>query len=151
MGAEMGQGSQITHGGADTVEIVLSGLDAWARGDREAVAALLAPGFVAVRRPPLPDAQTYRGADGLQQMWADWTGEFDGLQMEIGEVTRVGNRVITELIQRALGQQSGVEVEGHFWAVYACHGGRITRMDAYASRDEALAAASGDGISSDSL
>ena len=44
--------------------------------------------------PPLPDAQVYRGREGVLEMWSDWTAEFEEFEMTVDALAEVGGRVI---------------------------------------------------------
>jgi len=41
-------------------------------------------------------------------------------------------------MDRARGKASGVTVEGRFWFLYDLAGGRITRLEAFLTREQAL-------------
>ena len=87
--------------------------------------------------PPLPDAQVYRGREGVLEMWSDWTAEFEEFEMTVDALAEVGGRVIGEVIQRGTGRASGVKVEGRFWLVYALAGSLIVRLEVFASESQA--------------
>jgi ketosteroid isomerase-like protein len=125
------------------VDLVRDGLAAWRRGDIDAALAIAHPEIVSLRAAPLPDPQTYHGHDGVLQMYADWTTDFEKFDMHPAEFEEVGDRVIVEMVQRGIGKASGVEVVGRFWFVYAFSDGLAVRQEAYATREQALAAASG--------
>ncbi len=124
---------------ADNVELVRSGLAAFLAGDMERTLTGVHPDVVTVRHPPLPDAQTYHGPDGLLQSYADWTADFSDFEMEVGEIRSAGDGVLVELIQRGKGQASGAIVEGRFWAVYTLTDGLVTRQDIFNYEDQAAA------------
>jgi ketosteroid isomerase-like protein len=75
-------------------------------------------------------------------MWADWTTDFDEFEMEPLEYVELGDRVIVDVIQRAIGRASGAPVDGRFWFVFTVASGRLTRMDAFLTKEQALEAAS---------
>ena len=83
------------------------------------------------RVPPLPDPQAYHGIDGVRQMYADWTADFEGFEMEPLQYVERGDRVLVEMLQRGTGKASGVTVEGRYWLVFTVERGKITRQDAY--------------------
>jgi ketosteroid isomerase-like protein len=124
-------------------DLVREGLAAWRRGDVDAALAIAHPDIVSLRAAPLPDPQTYHGHDGVLQMYADWTTDFEKFEMEPAEFEEVGDRVIVEMVQRGIGKASGVEVVGRFWFVYEFSDGLAVRQEAYATREQALAAAAG--------
>jgi ketosteroid isomerase-like protein len=125
------------------LEIVREALKAFLGGDTERALALADPDIVSVRAPPIPDPQTYHGTDGVLQMWADWTTDFDEFEMEPLEYAELGERVIVDVLQRAIGRASGAPVDGRFWFVFTVASGRLTRMEAYLTKEQALEAASG--------
>jgi ketosteroid isomerase-like protein len=122
------------------VDLVREAVDAFLRGDIDRSLEFADPDVVCTRVAPLPDPQTYHGVDGVLQMYADWTTDFDKFEMEALEFTEEGDRVLVEVIQRGTGKASGVTVGGRFWLVYTVASGKITRMDAYLTREQALEA-----------
>jgi ketosteroid isomerase-like protein len=124
------------------LDAVREGLAAWAGGDVERALTFAHPEVVSVRAAPLPDPQTYHGRDGMLQMYADWTTDFAEFEMHAAGFEEVGEQVIVEMVQRGVGKASGVEVMGRFWFLYTLAGGLVLRQEAYATREQALAAAS---------
>jgi ketosteroid isomerase-like protein len=124
----------------ENIELVREALAAFTRGEVERALEFADPNIVCLRAPPLPDPQTYHGLAGVLQMYEDWTADFDEFQMDPVEFTESGDRVIVEMIQRGTGRASGVTIEGRFWLVYTVIGGRITRQDAFLTREQAVAA-----------
>jgi uncharacterized protein len=122
----------------ENVELVREGIAAFMRGDAASVKALVDPDVVTYRAPPLPDAQTFHGPDGVVQAYVTWTAQFGEFDMTTGELIDAGDQVIVELIQRGTGQASGVEVEGHFWCVYTLAAGKVRRLDIFNDRNTAL-------------
>ncbi len=123
---------------SENIELVREGLDAFLGGDMERALELTHPDIVSNRLPPLPDPQSYHGFEGLLQMWVDWTADFDEFEMESVEFTEVGDRVIVEMINRGTGKASGVVVDGRFWFAYTVAEGKVVRLDAYLTKDQAL-------------
>jgi ketosteroid isomerase-like protein len=120
------------------VEAVREATDAFLSGNLERARGLTDPGIVCVRPPPFPDPQTYHGFDGVVAMWSDWTGEFEDFEMESLGFEDLGDRVLAEVVQRGRGKASGVTVVGRFWFLYALAGGKVRRLEAYLTREEAL-------------
>jgi ketosteroid isomerase-like protein len=125
---------------SENIELVREGLEAFLDGDLDRALELAHPDIVSTRTAPLPDPQTYHGFDGLVQMWADWTADFDEFEMESVEFAEVGDRVIVEMINRGTGKASGVVVDGRFWFAYTLAGGKVVRLDAYLTKDQAFRA-----------
>jgi ketosteroid isomerase-like protein len=124
--------------------MVPQGLTAFLRDDTQAAQASVRPDVVLVRTPPLPDPQTYRGTEGVLQMWADWTAEFADFDMTVGEFLETRDNVIVEVYQRETGSGGGGEVEGRFWFVYTFAEGEVVRTDVFGCLEQALEAANAD-------
>ena len=123
------------------MDLVREGLEAWRGGDIERALSLAHPEIVSVRAAPLPDPQTYHGHEGVLQMYADWTTDFVEFDMTPASLEAVGDRVLVEMVQRGTGKASGVEVVGRFWFLFELRDGKAVRQEAYATREQALAAA----------
>jgi ketosteroid isomerase-like protein len=125
----------------DNVALVRNGFARFMSGDIDWVRENMHPDAVTHRAPPLPDARTYHGFDGLIQSYADWTADFDGFEMATGEFIDAGERVVVEILQRGRGRASGAVVEGRFWFVFTVAEGKLMRQDMFNERNQALAAA----------
>jgi ketosteroid isomerase-like protein len=120
------------------VDLVREAFTAFMSGEVDRALELADPDIVCLRAPPIPDPQTYHGREGVLQMYADWTTDFDEFEMEARDAFEEGDRVFLDIFQRGIGRASGVEVSGRFWFVFTVAGGSITRMDAYLTREQAL-------------
>ena len=91
--------------------------------------------------PEAPGAQSYRGPDGLRRALEVWFDAWEWVQVEITETQEIDDRVFVSLHQRAKGKGSEVEVEIDSYNVYSFHEGKVTRIELFLDRDEALEAA----------
>ena len=123
------------------VDLVREALAAFQRGELDRAFEFAHPDIVSFRAPPLPDPQTYRGIEGVLQMYADWTADFEEFEMEALEFVEADDRVIVEILQRATGKASGAMVDGRFWFVFTLIDGKIARQEIYGSREQALESA----------
>jgi ketosteroid isomerase-like protein len=123
----------------ENVEIVRSTYEAFDRGDIDAALSSADPALVTYRADP--EAATWHGPDGFLQAMSDWTEGFDQFSARAEEFIDAGDRVIVRVHQRALGQSSGAPVEADFWFVHSLTGGKVTRLDMFASKGPALEAA----------
>jgi ketosteroid isomerase-like protein len=126
---------------AEDLELVRAAWAAFLRGDLEGALARVHPQMVTSRAPPLPDARTYHGIEGLLEAYADWTADFVEFEMTTGKFMTVGDRVVVEIFQRARGQASGALVMGRFWFVYTVAAGKVIRQDMFNRKRQALEAA----------
>jgi ketosteroid isomerase-like protein len=128
-------------GGEANVELVRTGMDAFNRGEHDAVLALLDPEIECHVHPALMNGGTWRGIEGYETMVAIWGEAWGAMEMTIRRVETPDDRhVIAEIHQRAVGAGSGVPVEMRLFHFYEIRGGRALRFHIYPDRDAALAA-----------
>ena len=124
------------------VELVHSGLDAVNRGGIEAMLHMCDPEIEWIAIPGfLPDAQDYHGRAGVRA-WFEKVGEtFGKVQWEAEEVVDNGEQLLVALKLHASGRASGIEGEFRIFQAWTIRDGKLTRLESYLSRDEALEAA----------
>ena len=126
----------------DNVEVARRMLDAFNRDDVEAMIAAFDEDCEIKEPPEMPDspAAGYRGHDGIR----DWMGNLRGVAGARFEPRRFepsGDSLGCELASTGLGHASGVPVEWMTYAVFEVRGEKITRIQVFLSRTEALEAA----------
>ena len=124
----------------ENLDLVREAFAAFREGGVEPSLSFAHPDVISVRHHPLPDPQTYHGIEGVLQMYADWTASFDEIDLEPLEFGEHGDRVFVHVNQTGKGKASGAEVGGRFWLVYTVADGRVTRMEAFLTKEQALAA-----------
>jgi ketosteroid isomerase-like protein len=125
---------------SSNVDLVREAFEAFMAGELDRALEFADPDIVCLRAPPIPDPQTYHGIDGVLHMYTDWTTDFDDFEMDALGYDEVGDRVFVEVLQRGTGTASGVAVVERFWFVYTVAEGKVTRMDACLTREQASAA-----------
>ncbi len=121
------------------VELIQRCSEAFYSGDLEAAAAMVAEDAVFYR--DVPDASEYRGFEGFLAATAEWTEGFEDHSVEPRQFINTGERVLVEAMQRGRGKESGVPLEEPWWFVYTVRQGKIARLEIYADRAKAYAAA----------
>jgi ketosteroid isomerase-like protein len=82
-----------------------------------------------------------QGHDAVRASLVRWKGEWEDYEMLPEEFEHRGDRVVVSVSFRARGRASGIEVDARLYDVYTLREGKITRMDQFTERSEALAAA----------
>jgi ketosteroid isomerase-like protein len=122
------------------VEIVRRGYEAYARGDLDGLMGDVDPEMVTYRAEP--DGATFEGWEGFLAAIAEWVEDFDDFTITPAEFMEANDKqVVVRVHQTAVGKQSGAAIEADFWFVYTLSAGKVTRLDMFASRDQALEAA----------
>jgi hypothetical protein len=85
---------------------------------------------------------TYRGLDGIAVGFDEMVGAAQDYRVEIREVTGLGDeRVLAVLDVGMTGKASEIDATAVIFVAVTVCDGRITRMDEYLERDEAVEAA----------
>jgi ketosteroid isomerase-like protein len=82
----------------------------------------------------------YSGVDGLRDFMLDWTAPWVTYRVETEEAMDLGERVLLLNHDRGCREGSTHEVRGRVAAVFTIRDGKITRLDAYSTRADALKA-----------
>jgi uncharacterized protein len=85
-------------------------------------------------------ASTYRGHDGLRRWYEEANEDWDELRIEPHEFREEGDRLAVFL--KAIGRGSGshVEVEAELVHVAEFRNGKVTRLEGFGDREQALKA-----------
>jgi ketosteroid isomerase-like protein len=127
----------------DNVEIVQAGWDAWLRGDMPALFSWFAPDVVwdTSHFHDWPES-SYHGIEGVERFLSEWRDVWDDYQLTVEDVRAAPDgRVVSLIVQRGKGRSSGLEMEMKTAQVATLRNGKVTRIDNYEDRAEALEAA----------
>lgn len=125
----------------ENIEVVRRIYDEWGRGNFRAGAELFDPDTVLVLRPPLPEAGTYRGPEGVRGYMLGFLEAWNEAAIEGESFLAVGDRVVVAVHQHATGTDSGIQVEMRYFQVWSFRGERVLRIESIRERNEALEAA----------
>jgi ketosteroid isomerase-like protein len=85
---------------------------------------------------------TFKGRHAVGQWFANWFTTFQpGYHFDIDEARDLGDAVLLIASHRGRGRASGVEVRGQTGYLYRLRGGKILRVELYASPAHAFKAA----------
>lgn len=124
----------------ENVEIVRRGYEAYARGDLGAVLDDMDPEMITYRADP--DGSIFKGSDGFLAAIAEWVEDFDQFTITPEEfIDANDSQVVVRVRQTAVGKRSGAPIEADFWFVHTLSGGKVTRLDMFVTKSQALVAA----------
>ena len=122
------------------VEAVRRNLEAWHGGDLDAwlETAHAEVEWVSeiARRVENPDL-VYRGHDELRRYWDDWHSVWD-VTIDVEEIRDLGDTALALGRVRALGEASGIDLDGPIALVYEFEDGLIRWARAYLDPQKAL-------------
>jgi ketosteroid isomerase-like protein len=87
------------------------------------------------------DAGDYRGHEGFGRWLEDWGAAWEQYTIEPEEFIDAGEKVLVVLRMKATGLGSGVGVERQDGAVFTLRNGRVTGLEYYNTREQALESA----------
>ena len=106
-------------------------------GDRAEAEAIFDPGVVL---NPTDEAPSY-GFDAMRSDMERWASAFEELAVTFEEIIDAGDQVVVVAHHEGRGRKSGVKVDTRFYEVYTVREGKVSRVDEFTERAEALKAA----------
>jgi ketosteroid isomerase-like protein len=84
----------------------------------------------------LGGGRSYRGIEGFRGMWLDWLEPWETYHAQVEAMFEEDDRVIVLIRDRGRHRGSAAEVELRAGSVWTVRGGRITRVELFANREE---------------
>jgi ketosteroid isomerase-like protein len=124
----------------ENVELVRRAIEAWNRGDLDAIVATLHPDVEYVTTGLFPGLDpAYHGHDGFRRFWQDFRETWESLSIEIHELRDAGERVLLLCTFNARGRD-GLEVRRQVASVATIRDGLNVRHENYGDWTTALEA-----------
>jgi ketosteroid isomerase-like protein len=128
--------------GSGIEETVRRGLDAFNRRDREAWLEVVEPDVVNLPPHDWPEPAPVRGREAVWDFFIAGNEPWDAGAFELVELIEVpDDRAIVHIRAEMKGKASGAAVIWSFWMLVTLRDRRFARMEWYAEREDALAAA----------
>jgi ketosteroid isomerase-like protein len=126
----------------ENVEVVRNAFEETERRqDPGAILDVLDPEVVWEVRADLPDAQTYRGHDGVRRLIASFDEVLEDSWYRPVEYLDAGSSVVVPLRWGGRGRASGAQSDLEEVWVFTVQAGRVTRVREFAAKEAALEAA----------
>ena len=125
----------------ENVEIVTALVDAWNRGDVEALLEPFHPDCEVVFPPEVPEPGPFRGRAELRAWIEGFLGAWESHRAEVVELTEEGEVVLAMLHMSGRGSVSGIEMDETDAHVFTFGDGKIIKWQNFAERADALEAA----------
>ena len=127
------------------MEIVRGIYDAVARRDDMAPFEVYAEDIVwdlsNTRRAALNPKTVYHGHEGVRENWRDALSVFGEVDFDVKELVDAGDQVLAVIREREVGRASGAPVETTHLAVWTLAEGKVTKLQVFDDRHQALQAA----------
>jgi uncharacterized protein len=126
----------------ENVEVVRRGYDAFNCGDIEGALDILHPDVEwSTYLVPGPGGATYRGHDGVRELWSDARNIFGDFRNDPERIMEAGDKVVAFITVRGRGKASGIAVKARIAHVMTLRHAKVLRVQSFEDRDEALKAA----------
>ena len=125
------------------VDIIRRGLDAYNRGDVEAVLETADPDIEFIPLRSLVVGGSYRGHEGIRRFFEDLDEEWETRVIGDADFREREDSVLLLGEFEAKGKASGMQVHSPVAWLFDLRAGKVVRMRAYSSQEEALRAISG--------
>ena len=122
-----------------TAELVRRAYAAFASRDWEEMAELADPDFEMDLTDRVLNPATYRGADGMQQFFAEVDELWESMDMQVERLVERDDEVLALLLVVITGRGSGLSLEDHIAQRWTARGGKLVRMRVHADPQAALA------------
>jgi ketosteroid isomerase-like protein len=126
----------------ENVDVIRQGWDAWLRGDLPRLFRNFDPEIVwdTSHFHDWPEP-AYHGIEGVERFLNEWLNVWDDYEVGVEDVMAVPDgRVVTLVRQRGKGRSSGLAMDMQMAQIATLRDGKVTRLDNYEDRDEALEA-----------
>jgi ketosteroid isomerase-like protein len=126
----------------ETVEIVRTMCEAFARGDWQAGVAALHPEveWDTTTMGVWPEPEVLHGRDSVLDFFRRFLGTWEEYHARFEDYADIGEHVVVSVHDGGRGRASGVEVERSFAQLWTVRDGVVVRFRAYPDRQSALEA-----------
>ena len=126
----------------DNIEFARRAVEAFNRGDGEAVLTMLSPDVEVFASRSLANEGRFHGREGYLEWVGQWLEAWETFRVEVeDDFTLSGDDVVVSAHQYGRGKGSGVEVQMPIAYLFTIRDGQALRIHLYPSKAEALEAA----------
>jgi ketosteroid isomerase-like protein len=126
---------------SERVELVRASMAAYTAGDFDAMKEMASPDLELHEWPEGPDSRVYHGRDAISEAREEWSKAWESLDVELTEIVEADDRVFVAMSNTGKGRGSSIEIEMRTFAVFTIRDGKITKLQYFANREGAVAAA----------
>jgi ketosteroid isomerase-like protein len=113
----------------------------WARGNFREGVELYDPQIVLVQGRDFPESGTYVGVDGVAKYMHIFLDAWEEVTIEAKELIESGDSVAVNVVQRAVGKESGAApTDFDYFQVWSFRGPKVIRIEMIRDRETALEA-----------
>jgi ketosteroid isomerase-like protein len=129
-----------------SVQLVCAILAALNRGDVDGMLAHMDPQFEWRPLETSPVARVYQGHEDVRRYVEDWLGTFEGLRLDVEDLSEVADRVVAVVRGHGRGRGSGLQLDNRFCQVWTVSRGTAIAMEEHATRELAVSRLTSSGL-----
>jgi ketosteroid isomerase-like protein len=129
-----------------SVQLVCAILAALNRGDVDGMLAHMDPQFEWRPLETSPVARVYQGHEDVRRYVEDWLGTFEGLRLDVEDLSEVADRVVVVVRGHGRGRGSGLQLDNRFCQVWTVSRGTAIAMEEHATRELAVSRLTSSGL-----
>jgi ketosteroid isomerase-like protein len=126
--------------GDSNLELLREGFEAYNRGELGFVMERAAGDIEVHADVGLVNSGTYHGRGPFERWMLEWQEAWSEITLEVRGVEEIGDFILVDIYQRAVGAGSGVPVEMEIVQLFEIRDGAIARFHLYRDRERARAA-----------
>jgi len=104
---------------SERLDLARRGIEAYNRGDLDALAGFLSEDVVAIVPDGMANAGVYHGHEGFRRMMAAWDEAWEEFRIDVEDIVEEGDALVVQVLQHGRGRGSGVKTT--MQAVYLFH------------------------------
>ena len=129
-----------------SVQLVRAIVAALNRGDVDGMLARMDPQFEWRPLETSPVARVYQGHEDVRRYVEDWLGTFEGLRLDVEDLSEVADRVVAVVHGHGRGRGSGLQLDNRFCQVWTVSRGTAIAMEEHATREAAVSRLTSRGL-----
>ena len=124
----------------DNIELARAGYAAFGRADFEWMIQHCTADVVIVQPPERPSATTYRGRNEFRSAFTEWPSQWDAFELDLLDIVELNDHQVLGSCKQRM-RAGDLELEQDRFDVFTFREGRVSALELFHTREQALAAA----------
>ena len=122
------------------LELARDGYAAFGRADFEWMIRHCTADVVIVQPPERPSAKTYRGRNEFRDAFTEWPSQWDAFELDLIDVVELNDHQVLGTCRQRM-RRGELELEQDRFDVFSFRDGKVSALELFHTREQALAAA----------
>ena len=126
----------------DNIELARAGYAAFGRADFDWMIHHCTADVVIVQPPERPSAKIYRGRNEFRSAFTEWPSQWDAFELDLLEIVELNDHQVLGSCKQRM-RAGELELEQDRFDVFTFREGKVSALELFHTREQALAAADG--------